>query len=126
MLTGSCLNQPQVKGEVKMRCSNVTISNNNIQEVETKARELLEALNSIQFVLTEQEQQGLFSIIDALHWEPCTELRRNSTPDSLITDPAVGLNMDPGEFNQRTWHLQSPQLQDMLNSLKGRQRANQK
>lgn len=61
-----------------MRCKNVTISNQNIKHVELKARDLLDSLNDIQFVLTEDEQRGLFNIIHALEWEPHSEQRRKS------------------------------------------------
>jgi hypothetical protein len=71
------------------RCNNVTISSDNIQEVECKARDLLASLNDIHFVMTVEEQQGLFSIIHALEWEPITSGRTDQEEPSLKRDDAV-------------------------------------
>jgi hypothetical protein len=62
------------------RCKNVTVSLDNIQQVENQARDLLASLNDINFVLTQEEQQGLFSLIHALEWEPI-QSQRNDTAE---------------------------------------------
>ena len=86
------------------RCNNVTISRSNIEEVENKARDLLACLNDINFVLTRKEQQGLFSIIEALHWEP--EINENF----WSTEPA----------DKSSAPIHSPLLTQLLEQIKTR------
>jgi hypothetical protein len=85
------------------RCNNVTISPDDIQEVEDRARDLLSRLNDINFVLTPEEQQGLFSIIHALEWE-------------LIENPRT----DGQERNQPRQGVPSPRLTQLLEQIKTR------
>jgi 6-phosphogluconolactonase (cycloisomerase 2 family) len=54
------------------KLTNVTMSVNDVDLVRQLACELLAEINAIQFVLTEQEQRGLYSIIRNLEfatWE---------------------------------------------------------
>lgn len=64
------------------RCQDHTLSVHNIVEVQIMAEELLEHLNSIQYVLSEEEQRGLYSIIRNLEFETwqssqAEEIRQN-------------------------------------------------
>lgn len=61
------------------RCNNVKISADNIQQVADQAQDLLRAVTELQFVMTLQEQQGLYSLIDALDWEV---IQHQIEPDS--------------------------------------------
>lgn len=51
------------------RCKNVTVSPMNITEVRKRAERLLQEINDIQFVMTPEEQEGLYSLIRNLEWE---------------------------------------------------------
>jgi hypothetical protein len=51
------------------RCQNATVSEQEINQVRDQAREFLDALINIEFAMTLEEHQGLFSIIRNLEFE---------------------------------------------------------
>lgn len=58
----------QIVNGMRPRLSNNTISAQNIQEVKLQAEKLLQSLCEIQFVMSEVEQNGLYSIIRNLEF----------------------------------------------------------
>lgn len=66
------------------RVTNNTVSDQEIQAVHTQAQDLLQALQDIQFVMTDTEQRGLYSLIRNLEFETWDRDTAPTTPQASI------------------------------------------
>jgi hypothetical protein len=83
------------------RCNNNTISVDEIIAVLDHAEQLLSRLASIEFVMTEEEQRGLYSLIRNLDFETWDQ------------DHYHGYEPEASEVR-----VQSKKLRDLLNSIR--------